>query len=221
MRSWSIPAGRIFGVDIRIDFSFLLLLAFVAFSQQAGALERQSVARRRAGGHRLWLGGAARTRARPGGKAFRSTSAGYRADADWRCHHFRRDPARSAGQLAARCAHCGGRPGGQFCGRGNCRGCAQPRDSQPAPPGRIPTSPLPTCRTAFCGRTCGWGYSIFYPHIPWTEGAYCALFSAVPWTRCGPRAAPSAWAEGLPWRLSWLACGAWARTTRLATPDGS
>jgi Zn-dependent protease len=35
MRSWSIPAGRIFGVDIRIDFSFLLLLGFVAFSQQA------------------------------------------------------------------------------------------------------------------------------------------------------------------------------------------
>src|ERR1700757_4013533 len=35
MRSWSIPAGRIFGVDIRIDFSFFLLLAFVGFSQQA------------------------------------------------------------------------------------------------------------------------------------------------------------------------------------------
>ncbi len=38
MRSWSIPAGRIFGVDIRIDFSFFLLLAFVGFSQQAAGL---------------------------------------------------------------------------------------------------------------------------------------------------------------------------------------
>jgi len=35
MRSWSIPAGRIFGVEIRIHLSFLLLLAFVGLSQQA------------------------------------------------------------------------------------------------------------------------------------------------------------------------------------------
>ncbi len=35
MRNWSIPAGHILGVDIRIDFSFLLLLGFVAFTQQA------------------------------------------------------------------------------------------------------------------------------------------------------------------------------------------
>jgi Zn-dependent protease/predicted transcriptional regulator len=35
MRSWSIPAGRIFGVDIRVHFSFLLVLLFIAFSDRA------------------------------------------------------------------------------------------------------------------------------------------------------------------------------------------
>jgi Zn-dependent protease/predicted transcriptional regulator len=35
MRSSSIPAGRLFGVEIRIHFSFLLLLLFVAMSQRA------------------------------------------------------------------------------------------------------------------------------------------------------------------------------------------
>jgi Zn-dependent protease/predicted transcriptional regulator len=35
MRNWSIPAGRIFGVEIRIHLSFLLLLFFVGLSQQA------------------------------------------------------------------------------------------------------------------------------------------------------------------------------------------
>jgi Zn-dependent protease/CBS domain-containing protein len=35
MRNWSIPAGRIFGVEIRIDLSFLLLLFFVALSEQS------------------------------------------------------------------------------------------------------------------------------------------------------------------------------------------
>jgi Zn-dependent protease/CBS domain-containing protein len=34
MRSWSIPAGRIFGVDIRIDLSFLLLLLFIGFMER-------------------------------------------------------------------------------------------------------------------------------------------------------------------------------------------
>jgi Zn-dependent protease/predicted transcriptional regulator len=33
MRSWSFPAGRIFGVDIRIHVTFLFLLGFVWFSQ--------------------------------------------------------------------------------------------------------------------------------------------------------------------------------------------
>jgi len=35
MRSWSIPAGRLFGVDIRIHLTFLFLLAFVWFTQSA------------------------------------------------------------------------------------------------------------------------------------------------------------------------------------------
>lgn len=34
MRSWSIPAGRLFGVDVRIDLSFLFLLLFVGFSER-------------------------------------------------------------------------------------------------------------------------------------------------------------------------------------------
>jgi Zn-dependent protease/CBS domain-containing protein len=34
MRSWSIPAGRIFGVDIRIDLSFVLLLLFIGFMER-------------------------------------------------------------------------------------------------------------------------------------------------------------------------------------------
>jgi Zn-dependent protease/predicted transcriptional regulator len=38
MRSWSIPAGRIFGVEIRIHLSFGLLLLFVGLSQQAAHL---------------------------------------------------------------------------------------------------------------------------------------------------------------------------------------
>src|SRR6266496_1350388 len=38
MRSWSIPAGRIFGVEIRIHLSFALLLLFVGLSQQAAHL---------------------------------------------------------------------------------------------------------------------------------------------------------------------------------------
>jgi len=33
MRSWSIPAGRLFGVDIRIHLTFLFLLVFVWFTQ--------------------------------------------------------------------------------------------------------------------------------------------------------------------------------------------
>lgn len=33
MRSWSIPAGHIFGVEIRIHFSFLLLLVFIGISE--------------------------------------------------------------------------------------------------------------------------------------------------------------------------------------------
>jgi Zn-dependent protease/CBS domain-containing protein len=36
MRSWAIPAGRIFGVELRIDVSFLLLLLFVAVREQIG-----------------------------------------------------------------------------------------------------------------------------------------------------------------------------------------
>lgn len=35
MRSWSIPAGRMFGVDIRIHLSFLLLLLFIPFNEHA------------------------------------------------------------------------------------------------------------------------------------------------------------------------------------------
>jgi Zn-dependent protease/predicted transcriptional regulator len=35
MRSWSIPAGKVFGVEIRIHLSFVLLLLFVGLSQQA------------------------------------------------------------------------------------------------------------------------------------------------------------------------------------------
>src|SRR5438552_13825393 len=34
MRNWSIPAGRIFGVEIRIHLSFALLMLFVAISEQ-------------------------------------------------------------------------------------------------------------------------------------------------------------------------------------------
>src|SRR3954463_12802543 len=34
MRSWSIPAGRIFGVDLRIDLSFVLLLLFIGFIER-------------------------------------------------------------------------------------------------------------------------------------------------------------------------------------------
>jgi Zn-dependent protease/CBS domain-containing protein len=35
MRSWSIPAGRLFGVDIRIHFTFVALLVFVWVTQSA------------------------------------------------------------------------------------------------------------------------------------------------------------------------------------------
>ncbi|HEX8895017.1 MAG TPA: peptidase M50, partial [Terriglobales bacterium] len=33
MRGWSFPAGRLFGVDIRIHVTFLFLLGFVWFSE--------------------------------------------------------------------------------------------------------------------------------------------------------------------------------------------
>src|SRR5271168_3561628 len=33
MRSWSFPAGHLFGVDIRIHLTFVFLLAFVWFTQ--------------------------------------------------------------------------------------------------------------------------------------------------------------------------------------------
>ena len=33
MRGWSFPAGRLFGVDIRIHITFLFLLGFVWFSE--------------------------------------------------------------------------------------------------------------------------------------------------------------------------------------------
>ena len=35
MRSWSIPAGKIFGVEVRVHLSFLFLLLFVGLNQQA------------------------------------------------------------------------------------------------------------------------------------------------------------------------------------------
>ena len=31
MRSWSIPVGRLFGIDIRVHLTFLFLLVFVVF----------------------------------------------------------------------------------------------------------------------------------------------------------------------------------------------
>lgn len=34
MRTWSIPAGRIFGVEIRIHFLFLLIFPFISFSER-------------------------------------------------------------------------------------------------------------------------------------------------------------------------------------------
>src|SRR5271166_1453413 len=33
MRGWSFPAGRVFGVDIRIHITFLFLLGFIWFSE--------------------------------------------------------------------------------------------------------------------------------------------------------------------------------------------
>src|SRR5690349_10302073 len=36
MRTWSIPAGKLFGVELRIDVCFMLLLLFVAFRDQMG-----------------------------------------------------------------------------------------------------------------------------------------------------------------------------------------
>src|SRR5690349_4921556 len=35
MRSWSIPAGKIFGVEVSLHLSFLLVLLFVGVNQQA------------------------------------------------------------------------------------------------------------------------------------------------------------------------------------------
>ena len=35
MRSWSLPAGRLFGVDLRIHFTFIALLLFVWVTQSA------------------------------------------------------------------------------------------------------------------------------------------------------------------------------------------
>ncbi len=35
MRTWSIPAGRIFGVEIRVHFLFILILPFISFSERA------------------------------------------------------------------------------------------------------------------------------------------------------------------------------------------
>ncbi len=33
MRGWSFPAGKLFGVDIRVHITFLFLLGFVWFSE--------------------------------------------------------------------------------------------------------------------------------------------------------------------------------------------
>jgi Zn-dependent protease len=35
MRNWSVPAGRIFGVQLRIHLTFILLLLFVVFTEAA------------------------------------------------------------------------------------------------------------------------------------------------------------------------------------------
>jgi Zn-dependent protease len=43
MRSWTIPAGRILGVEIRIHVSFLLLLLFVGLSQPGAHLDSSAV----------------------------------------------------------------------------------------------------------------------------------------------------------------------------------
>ena len=36
MRSWSIPAGRLFGVELRIHWTFFFLLAFIFLTESAG-----------------------------------------------------------------------------------------------------------------------------------------------------------------------------------------
>src|ERR1700761_9067658 len=35
MRSWSIPIGRLFGIEVRLHLTFLFLLMFVWFTQSA------------------------------------------------------------------------------------------------------------------------------------------------------------------------------------------
>src|SRR4051812_825136 len=37
VRTWSIPAGKIAGIDIRIHFTFFLLLVFIIFSDPEGS----------------------------------------------------------------------------------------------------------------------------------------------------------------------------------------
>ena len=55
MRSWSVPAGRLFGVDIRIHLTFVFLLAFVWFTQSVTMGTSGRRARSGAGGHHLRL----------------------------------------------------------------------------------------------------------------------------------------------------------------------
>ena len=35
MKTWSMPLGRLFGVELRLHFSFLFLLVFVFFTEPA------------------------------------------------------------------------------------------------------------------------------------------------------------------------------------------
>ena len=44
MRSWSIPIGRLFGIEIRIHLTFFFLLAFV-WSTEAGAQDANAALR--------------------------------------------------------------------------------------------------------------------------------------------------------------------------------
>ena len=42
MRSWSIPVGRLFGVDIRLHLTFLILPMFIFWTDYAAHRDRQT-----------------------------------------------------------------------------------------------------------------------------------------------------------------------------------
>ena len=208
MRNWSIPAGRIFGVDIRIDFSFLLLLGFVAFSQQAahstvnpwrggalvaivfGSVVLHELGHALVGKHSGVPPRAIVLMPIGGVTIFDETQPALPAN-------WRRDARIAAAGPAVNLVAAAISALVLTLAFPNPHLWAYPYVTSTNLPHSILWTNLWLAAFNLC------------PLIQWTADGCCGRFSAAPWTRCAPRAGPSASAEVSRWLSHSLGLGYW------------